>query len=242
MPNVYIKNQMTDWVSELMDLDSAMAILNAQTMAKIKVWSICVEGSEEWVAALKSPLFLEYEPPAAEAITSPVVEPIPPNLATTENHDNLELERELDLQSVDQHHDNQDLFLNITPEPQQIDFINEEPLAEPTSAEKRAHPRYEIRLRVIIKSGKSTYLTFTKDVSLGGLNLSNEVPEVIFNSEAEIYISAPDQKHKIMFTCVPVASHLGRSRLMFTDINEKKQKVLATWIEQYVQPQAKKVG
>jgi hypothetical protein len=74
------------------------------------------------------------------------------------------------------------------------------------------------------------------------LNLMSNVPEYIFNSDAEIYISAPDQKNSIMFTCSPVASHLGKSRMMFTKIEESKQKVLAAWLQHYVKPTADKVS
>ncbi len=120
-----------------------------------------------------------------------------------------------------------------------IDSVSNEEL---TNAERRMHPRFDIRLRVIIKNGKNTYLTFTRDVSLGGLSLMNDVPEYIFSSEAEIYITAPDQKNNIMFTCSPIASKLGKSRLMFTKIEEPKQKMLAQWLQQHVQPNSKRVS
>lgn len=145
----------------------------------------------------------------------------------------------------------EDTKYKITPE--EVEIFEKQPevhkqsqqakiLEEIKNEERRLFPRFNISLRVIIKSGKSTFLTFTKDVSIGGLNLMNEVPESIFNSEAEIYITAPDQKNNIMFTCLPVSSRLGKSRLMFTNINQNKQKIFSEWLQQVVKPHTKKVS
>lgn len=265
MQNVFIRNNQTGWISTLLTLDAAMEILNNQTMAQIKLWSICTHD-KVWVPVLKSPLFLEYQPSEAftveQILIDQIVEVSPTHsdsehleepqmfVAAEENILNLDADLEKDIQAAlfrdaQMHQTNEQPSLFEADPATEPMPTTEEPA--PTtksqdSAEKRAHPRYEIRLRVIIKSGRQTYLTFTKDVSLGGLNLVNNVPESIFSTEAEIYISAPDQKNKVMFLCQPVPSPLGRSRLMFTQINEKKQTILAAWIDQFIRPQAKKVS
>lgn len=126
------------------------------------------------------------------------------------------------------------------------DVLKEEPpktpATAPQGAERRVHPRYEVKLRVIIKAEKNTFLTFTKDLSLGGLNLMSEVPEYIFKSEVEIYITAPDGKNMVMFKCSPVASQLGKSRLRFTNIQTEKQKILETWVNNYIKPLVQKAS
>ena len=265
MQNVFIRNNQTGWISTSLTLDAAMEILNNQTMAQIKLWSICTDD-KVWTPVLKSPLFLEYQPPETftveQVLIDQIVEVSPSHtdtnpleepqmfVAAEENILNLDADLERDIQAalfrdaqIHQTNEQPSLFeeasaVELAPQIEEQEPANE----SKDAAEKRAHPRYEIRLRVIIKSGRHTYLTFTKDVSLGGLNLVNNVPESIFNTEAEIYISAPDQKNKVMFLCQPVASPLGRSRLMFTQINEKKQTILAAWIDQFIRPQAKKVS
>ena len=264
MKNVFIRNNQTGWISTLLTLDAAMEILNNQTMAQIKLWSICTQD-KVWTPVLKSPLFLEYQPPEAftveQVLIDQVVEVSPTHqetesleepqmfIAAEENILNLDADLERDIQAalfreaqIHQTNEQPSLFEEAAAESTPTAEEHDPATENQESAEKRAHPRYEIRLRVIIKSGRHTYLTFTKDVSLGGLNLVNNVPESIFNAEAEIYISAPDQKNKVMFLCQPIPSPLGRSRLMFTQINEKKQTILAAWIDQFIRPQAKKVS
>ncbi len=226
MANVFLKNTATNWQSNALDLNSAYIVLSAQTIDQIKNWWVFVdEGAEKWVCILDSPVILGLlrngGEPKAESVELP------------KEFFNPEAQPEVS---------NEELAESVAAEsvsiiaPIQPDLVEE----EKKGAERRAHPRFDIRLRVIIKSGKNTFLTYTNDVSLGGLSLVNDVPDYIFNTEAEIYISAPDNKNNLKLICSPVPSKMGKSRLMFTHVEEAKQKVLATWLHHVVRPAAAK--
>ncbi len=230
MANLFLKNTATKWQSNLIDLNSAHILLSSQTMDQVKNWLVFVEdGNDQWVPVLESPVILNLFKAIeifaeVEEIKTEAVE-LPKEFFNPDKHDPV----------------SKDLLETAYEE--EIEDKNSKVVTveELRGAERRVHPRFDIRLRVIIKSGKNTFMTYTSDVSLGGLSLVNDVPEYIFNAEAEIYITAPDQKNNIKLICSPVPSKLGKSRLMFTKIEEAKKNVLATWLHHVVKPNAKKL-
>jgi len=226
MANVFLKNTATKWQSNALDLQSAYIVLSAQTMDQIKNWWVFVdEGEEKWVRILDCHLIVDILRNGGEPKT-----------------ESVELPKEFFNPEAQPAVSNEELAQSVADESTPlIAPVEPEPLVEEKKgAERRAHPRFDIRLRVIIKSGKNTFLTYTNDVSLGGLSLVNDVPDYIFNNEAEIYITAPDNKNNLKLICSPVASKMGKSRLMFTKVEEAKQKVLATWLHHVVKPAAAK--
>jgi hypothetical protein len=232
MSHVFLKNTATKWQSNSIDLQSAYIVLSAQTMDQIKNWQVFIDdgGEAEWVCLLDSPVIVDLLRNGGEPKTEA----------------SFELPKEFFNPPVEEQISSEELNVVVENDPEAV----VEPVAAPAPVEptkekeyanRRQHPRFDIRLRVIIKSGKKTFMTYTRDVSLGGLSLVADVPDYIFNSEAEIYITAPDNKNNLKLICSPVASKLGKSRLMFTQIEEGKQKVLATWLHHVVQPSATKV-
>lgn len=232
MVNVFIKNIASKWQSNSIDLHSAYIILSAQTIDQIKNWYVFVDdGKDVWLHLMDSPLMVELlknggvqiQPavPALPQLVVPLKEPVVESVS-------VEVPKEFF---------NPEAHEEMAP----VSIVVESQEEEKQYADKRQHPRFDIRLRVIIKSGKNTFMTYTSDVSLGGMSLINDVPEYIFSSEAEIYITAPDQKNNLKLICSPVASKLGKSRLMFTKIEEEKKRVLATWLHHVIKPNATKV-
>lgn len=237
MANVFLKNTATKWQSNAIDLHSAYIVLSAQTVDQIKNWQIFVDDSgEKWVNILDCALMVDLLKAGGE-VTAPVtVETAAPQLTEA-----IEIPQEFFNPESHQSLSNEELAQSILGDEKAEIVQTPEVTEESSYPNKRMHPRFSIRLRVIIKSGKNTFLTYTNDVSLGGLSLVNDVPEYIFNSEVEIYITAPDNKNNLKLICLPVASKLGKSRLMFTNVEEVKQKVLATWLHHVVKPNADQV-
>jgi len=222
MANVFLKNTATKWQSNSLDLQSAYIVLSAQTIDQVKNWQVFIdEGDQKWVNILDCPLVVDLLKGGGEPKTESVE--IPKEFFNPESHNQVS---------------NEELSESVADDAPAV-----VPVAETQNyANRRAHPRFDIRLRVIIKSGKNTFLTYTSDVSLGGLSLINDVPEYIFNSEAEIYITAPDQKNNLKLICSPIPSKMGKSRLMFTKVEEAKQKVLATWLHHVIKPNATRIS
>lgn len=130
--------------------------------------------------------------------------------------------------------------MNLNPIPQPMMNDNIVPISqEPSGRERRKFTRYDIKLRVIITNKKNTFLTFTKDVSLGGLQLINDIPEYIFHGESEVFISGPNNRDNIKFKCRAVGDNQHKSRLQFENSDQVLLEKLQVWIDHIVKPKAK---
>lgn len=98
-------------------------------------------------------------------------------------------------------------------------------------AEGRKFKRYEIRLKVIISNKQKTFLSYSKNISEGGILLEDRIPPYILNEESEIYISAPDKKEIIAFRCRPITDGEDPNRLRFQDSQTAYLEKLRTWLE-----------
>ena len=96
---------------------------------------------------------------------------------------------------------------------------------------RRRHERHELRLRVIIRSAKVTFRTFTKDISLGGVQLENSIPEAIFGNACEIYIASLDHTQNIKFNLGPTARN-DLSFFSFENIEPRFRDMLASWLKE----------
>lgn len=122
-----------------------------------------------------------------------------------------------------------------------LEVSNAAEIREPTGRERRKHPRFEIKLRVIVTNKKNTFLTFTKDVSLGGLQLINEIPEYIFEGESEVFINGPNNKDSIKFKCKAIGDQQHKTRLQFEHSDAKLVEKLQLWIDLFIRPNAKAI-
>lgn len=95
----------------------------------------------------------------------------------------------------------------------------------------RRYPRINGRLRTIITNKAKAFMTYTKDISLGGIQTENSIPKDIINSEIEVYISDPAGKKSILFRCHPVGDLNNPNRFSFAKADEKNLQKLGQWLE-----------
>ncbi len=95
----------------------------------------------------------------------------------------------------------------------------------------RRYPRINGRLRTIITNKSKAFMTFTKDISLGGIWVENNIPQDILNSEIEVYVSDPTGKKSILFRCHPVGDLKNPCRFSFAKADEKNLQKLGQWID-----------
>lgn len=104
-------------------------------------------------------------------------------------------------------------------------------------ANKRKHKRIFVRFRCIIRSATVTFRTFTKDISLGGVALEDEIPMDLIGTECMIYITSPkankNLKFKIALTGRSVAKYFS-----FQDVNADLLSELGQWLEEHEQDSA----
>lgn len=95
----------------------------------------------------------------------------------------------------------------------------------------RRYPRINGRLRTIITNKAKAFMTYTKDISLGGIQTENSIPKDIINTEIEVYISDPAGKKSILFRCHPVGDLHNPNRFSFAKADEKNLQKLAQWLD-----------
>ena len=96
---------------------------------------------------------------------------------------------------------------------------------------KRRYPRIEGRLRTIITNRSKAFMTYTKDISLGGIQTESPIPKDIIATEIEVYISDPQGKKSILFRCHPVGDLANPNRFSFAKADEKNLQKLGQWLD-----------
>lgn len=135
-------------------------------------------------------------------------------------------------------------------QPQQMPAQTQIPASQPaetpaqgapvTAENKRRHKRYDLRLRVILTNGQSTFRTFTRNISLGGVFLEHPVPANIVNTKCEIYIANMDNSSHIKFeTKVITNTPDGPKHFSFSEMDTMFQDELAKWLAKLESAQVK---
>lgn len=110
-----------------------------------------------------------------------------------------------------------------------------------SGSERRRHPRYEIRFRVIIRNEQLTFRTFTRDISLGGLSLENPIPERLLDQTCQVFIGDLNSRENIRFTLSPTERR-DRRYFSFSGVEETMAGKLSQWINAQVTKMRKKAG
>ena len=100
-----------------------------------------------------------------------------------------------------------------------------------TTDEKRKYPRIRCKLRTIITDQSQAFLTYTEDVSLGGVKLQHPLPPEVLKNEIEIYITAPSGRTSIVFRCMAFQDKGGFYRFEFTEDMTNYKSHLASWLD-----------
>lgn len=95
----------------------------------------------------------------------------------------------------------------------------------------RKFPRIKGRLRTILTNKAKAFITYSRDISLGGISLENNIPKEILQGEIEVYISDPTGRKSIVFTCHPVGDAENSNRFSFSKTDGKQLVKLTQWLE-----------
>lgn len=106
------------------------------------------------------------------------------------------------------------------------------PPAEKTGAERRKFKRFNLTFRVILTYGKTSYRTFTEDISIGGMKLKQKVPPFFLGKVCKVFISRIDTPENIEITCnILTDDPCNPIRVMFTDTSQETAEMLEKWFE-----------
>jgi len=101
--------------------------------------------------------------------------------------------------------------------------------ASPT---KRKHARVVARFKCIIKSSTITFRTFTKDISLGGVSLEDEIPSDLIGTECVLYISSTKTNKNLKFK-VALTERCVAKYFSFHDADEQIISELGKWLDDH---------
>lgn len=107
------------------------------------------------------------------------------------------------------------------------------PLTESTIdfAHQRKFKRYVVRLKVIISNKQKTFLSYSRNISEGGILLEDRIPKYMFNEKSEVYVSSPNRREIIAFRCLPLGDEENPNRLIFQQSQREHLEKLRLWLE-----------
>ena len=120
--------------------------------------------------------------------------------------------------------------LTIAPELKIGPEIKIEPIVAKENINKRKHPRLELELKVIFVADKKTFRTKSKDLSLGGIQITDALPESFFNKNIQVFISSPDLKISIKFEAILLPNRTSSKFVQFISQTEGSLKFLESWL------------
>lgn len=98
------------------------------------------------------------------------------------------------------------------------------------STNRRKHQRVDIELKAVFILNKKSFRTKTVNLSLGGVQIVDPLPDMYFNQKIEIYLSSPDLKISIKFQTELVANMSSHTKLKFTSQNEIGFRYIEAWL------------
>lgn len=99
--------------------------------------------------------------------------------------------------------------------------------------DSRKFHRYNVRLRVIMRSEEVTFRTFTRNISAGGVALEHSVPDDLLGSSVKMYISDPETEANIRFHVQVVPNRDETKFFFFTGLSEQESTKFASWLGKF---------
>ena len=86
-------------------------------------------------------------------------------------------------------------------------------VAEMGEMERRTHRRFRTRTRVVISDGKTSFTSYSMDVSLGGIRLEHAIPKDFAGKKCEIYLNVGKSRQPLVLHGVPIDDKEDRIQL-----------------------------
>lgn len=92
--------------------------------------------------------------------------------------------------------------------------------------DRRKHPRFKLELKTLFVFNKKTFRTKTIDISLGGIRISDPLPESYIGKNISVYLSSTETNFSIKFEATPLACGPQSKQIKFIGSNEVSNKHL----------------
>ncbi|MFL5815411.1 MAG: PilZ domain-containing protein [Bdellovibrionia bacterium] len=106
---------------------------------------------------------------------------------------------------------------------------------EKTSAaaatDRRKHRRHAVRTKIVVLFNGQAYRAFSKDISVGGLLLLNQIPWKFENATCSVFVSNPRGGQALEFSGKVLSDPKDPCRFQFQNPSEKFLDTLNDWLE-----------
>lgn len=96
----------------------------------------------------------------------------------------------------------------------------------------RKHQRVIARFKCIIRSSSITFRTFTRDISLGGISLEDEIPSDLIGIECMVYIGSTKTNQNLKFK-IALTERCVAKYFSFQDAEPKVVDELSHWLQEH---------
>lgn len=243
-------NSETSFQSQELDLEEAIAMAKKIPVAEREFWFAWQTGWEDWKGLLDVE---EFKGHVRDVSTPP---PIPPRRHQTV----IVQEPVAGPQAVAPPPAAAPVVIALPPPTPEVPVIAIAPAAVPPPVstpapasvpppltpeidphERRKHPRYALRLRVIIRNESLSFRTFTRDISLGGFSLENPLPEKLLDDKCHVFIGNTDGSSAIRFALSPTQRQ-DRRYFSFSGVDPEMAARLGKWITEQVSKHPGKIA
>jgi hypothetical protein len=221
-------NSETSYQSEELTFEAAKQLVDKVPQNEKEFWFAWQTGWEDWKAILDVE---EFKAPVAPPQNYAKPPPLPPKRHTAESAKPILGELKMAFQEETKKSAS---AAKNAPKPadEKLDLpLNDRRDEERTDgSERRRFPRYDVRLRCIIRNDVMTFRTFTRDISLSGVSLENPIPEHLLQKPCHIFIAGPDGKENIKFS-LAMTSRADRRYFSFAGMEQAFTDKLGAWLK-----------
>lgn len=105
------------------------------------------------------------------------------------------------------------------------------PIDDQAGRERRQGERFHVEFRVILICGNRTFRTQTTNISTGGMQVRQRIPENMLNQVCRVYVGSSDLNENVEFQCVVINDPRNANRVKFSNPDSVSQKRLDQWIK-----------
>lgn len=98
--------------------------------------------------------------------------------------------------------------------------------------DRRKHRRHAVRTKVVVLFNGQAFRAFSKDISVGGLLLLNQIPWKFDNANCSVFVSNPKGGQSLEFTGKVLSDPQDPCRVQFQSPSENFLLTLNQWLEE----------
>lgn len=225
----FLFNSVTNYRTEALDQTELAPLLTSQNLEN---WHFWMDGMNDWQKASACEALKALLPVKKNVVAPPPVPRIPPAppVQIAQTSAPMKPTPKATPAAVDE-----SFFVTMDAPTNSSSPQASEPLAKKSLSgpDNRKHERVDMRLRAVITNKVKAFVTFTENISLGGLLTAHSIPEELLLEDCEVFLYNPGDRTGVSFKCSPIPENSSTNRFYFVIKNEKHHETLKQWIKEH---------